>query len=205
MGYGPSSLTLTAAASNGTAPFSYLWSNGATTNSISISPSTAGIHDYSLTITDALTCQTTITKQIIVTDVRCADKKVTVCHTNNKSLCISTNAVAAHLAHGCSLGSCENTPTLSTSSFKIAEQQIDDFMVSGSPNPTKTEFQINITGGDDKQNIVINVFDLLGRKIDTVKSSYASAIALKSNLSPGTYLVEIRNGMNAKTIKLVKQ
>ncbi|MFH6969781.1 heparin lyase I family protein [Flavobacterium sp. FlaQc-28] len=205
LGYGPSSLTLTAAASNGTAPFSYLWSNGATTNSISISPSTAGIHDYSLTITDALTCQTTITKQIIVTDVRCADKKVTVCHTNNKSLCISTNAVAAHLAHGCSLGSCENASTLSNTSFKIAEQQIDDFIVSGSPNPTKTEFQINITGGDDKQNIVINVFDLLGRKIDTVKSSYASAIALKSNLSPGTYLVEIRNGMNAKTIKLVKQ
>ena len=35
LGYGPSSLTLTATPSDGIPPYTYLWSNGATTNTIS--------------------------------------------------------------------------------------------------------------------------------------------------------------------------
>lgn len=205
LGYGPSSLTLNAMPSNGTAPFTYLWSNGATTDNISINPSTSGIHDYSVTITDAKGCATTITKQITVIDISCGAKKVLICHTNNKSLCISVNAVSAHLAHGCRLGSCETTLSLNHTAAKTSEYQSDDFAVNASPNPTKTEFQINITGGDETQAIYINVFDILGRRIDTVKSNYTSSIILKSNFSAGTYLAEISNGTNTKTIKLVKQ
>ncbi|UWY26979.1 heparin lyase I family protein [Flavobacterium sp. TR2] len=205
LGYGPSSLTLSVLPSNGTAPFTYLWSNGATTDTISINPSTPGVHDYSVTITDAKGCYITITKQINVIDISCGAKKIMICHTNNKSLCISTNAVSAHLAHGCHLGSCEATLSLKNTAAKTSESQIDDFIVNASPNPTKTEFQINIMGGDQTQTIYINVFDILGRKIDAVKSNYTSSIMLKSNFSAGTYLAEICNGTNTKTIKLVKQ
>ncbi len=200
LGYGPSSLTLTATPSNGTAPYTYLWSNGETANVISVNPSTAGIHDYNVVITDALGCSVSVTKQITVNDVRCASKKVTVCH-NGKSLCISTNAVAAHLAHGCYLGDCENALTSNNS----ITQQVEDFTVIVSPNPSRTEFQINITGGDETQTLLVNVFDLLGRQINTVKSNYTSSIVLGSKLSPGTYIAEIRNGTNTKTIKLIKQ
>ncbi|MNE43318.1 hypothetical protein D3C80_1374880 [compost metagenome] len=190
---------------NGTAPFTYLWSNGATTDTISINPSTPGVHDYSVTITDTKGCYITITKQIKVIDISCGAKKVLICHTNNKNLCISANAVSAHLAHGCHLGSCEATLSLKNTATKISEHQIDDFIVNASPNPTKTEFQIYIIGGDETQAIYINVFDILGRKIDTVKSNYTSAIILKNNFSAGIYLAEICNGTNTKTIKLVKQ
>ncbi|SFC95134.1 heparin lyase I family protein [Flavobacterium phragmitis] len=200
LGYGPSSLALTATPSNGIAPFTYLWSNGATANTISVSPSTIGIHDYNVVITDALGCSTSTSKQIKVVDVLCASKKVTVCH-NNKSLCISTNAVSAHLAHGCYLGDCQNT----FAKNNMISKQIDDFEAIVSPNPTRTEFQITITGGDETQAILINLFDLSGRKINTVKSNYTSSMILGSNLSPGAYLAEIHNGTNTQTIKLIKQ
>jgi hypothetical protein len=205
LGYGHSSLTLDAMPTNGTAPFTYLWSNGATTDTISINPSTPGVHDYSVTITDAKGCYITITKQINVIDITCGAKKVMICYTNNKSFCISANAVSAHLSHGCHLGSCEATLSLKNTATKISEHQIDDFIVNASPNPTKAEFQINIIGGDETQAIYINVFDILGRKIDTVKSNYTSAIILKNNFSAGIYLAEICNETNTKTIKLVKQ
>ncbi|MGE8343226.1 MAG: heparin lyase I family protein [Flavobacterium sp.] len=200
LGYGPSALTLTATPSKGIAPFTYLWSNGATTNTILVNPSIAGIHDYNVVITDALGCFASTSKQIKVAAIFCAAKKVTVCH-NNKSLCISTNAVSAHLAHGCYLGDCENTFAKSN----IISEQTDDFLAIVAPNPTRTEFQITTTGGDKTQAILINVFDLLGRKINTVKSNYTSSVILGSNLSPGTYLAEIHNGTNTQTIKLIKQ
>ncbi|WDF65443.1 heparin lyase I family protein [Flavobacterium sp. KACC 22763] len=205
LGYGPTSLTLNATPTSGTAPFTYLWSTGATTDAISINLSTLGVHDYSVTITDAKGCYINITKQIKVIDINCNPQKVIVCHTNNKNLCIPANAVPAHLAHGCHLGSCENASLSTNAETKISEQQIDDFIVIASPNPTKTEFQINIAGGDEKQAIYVNVFDMLGRKIETVKSNYTSSIIIKSNFSAGTYLAEVSNGTNRKTIKLIKQ
>ena len=208
LGYGPSSLTLTVTPSNGIAPFTYLWSNGATTNTILVNPSIAGIHDYNVVITDALGCSTSTSKQIKVTDVFCAEQKVKICHIRNpnhdQSLCISNNAVSTHLAHGCYLGECENTLERKMNN-PVITNHVDDVTVIAAPNPTRTEFQITITGGDETQAIFINVFDLLGRKINTVKSNYTSSVVLGSKLSPGTYLAEIRNGTNTQTIKLIKQ
>jgi len=204
LGYGPSSLTLTATPSNGTAPYTYLWNNGATSNNISVNPSTAGIHDYNVVITDALGCSISITKQIIVKDVRCADKKVTICH-NNQSLCVSINAVSAHLAHGCYLGSCANTLGKNAMNTLVPEEEIIDFIAIAAPNPSKTEFQIIINGGDQNQAILITVFDILGRKISAIKSNYSACIVLGNTLNPGVYFVEIHNGANTKTIKLIKQ
>jgi len=47
------------------------------------------------------------TVTVSVIDVRCGDKKdkVFVCH-KDKMICISPNAVPAHLAHGDKLGNC---------------------------------------------------------------------------------------------------
>ncbi|MCD0470389.1 heparin lyase I family protein [Flavobacterium sp. JAS] len=202
LGYGPSSLTLTSLPVNGIAPYTYSWSNGATTQSATVNPSTTGAHNYTVTITDALGCYITIEKQITVIDVRCATDKITICHTSNKSLCIATNDVANHLAHGCYLGSCESTDNLNSTEF---EKLANDFAIIVAPNPTKTVFQLNITGGDTTQTIHITVFDILGRKISTTKSDYGQTITLGSNLLPGIYLAEVTLGYNKRTVKLIKQ
>ncbi|PIF34431.1 putative secreted protein (Por secretion system target) [Flavobacterium sp. 9] len=197
LGYGPSSLTLIATASNGIAPYTYSWNDGATSQNTTVNPSTVGTHNYTVTITDALGCYITLTKQITVIDVRCSGKKITICHTNDKSLCISTNAVASHLAHGCYLGSCHYTDTGNSSPIK-------DFTVIVAPNPTKTAFHLNINGGDNTQEIVVTIFDILGRRLKTLKSDYEQTISIGTDLCPGLYLAEISQGYNKKTVKLIK-
>ena len=204
LGYGPSSLTLTATATNGTAPYSYSWNNGATTASTIVSPSTPGAHNYTLTITDALGCFTTISKEITVEDIRCANGKINICHNNSKSLCISTNAVSAHLTHGCSLGNCNISTLTNRISTVDSKQEINEFTVTVTPNPSKTEFQINVTG-DPAETVIVSVFDMSGRRINFLKANPDQTITTGSKLATGMYLAEIIQGENKKTVKLVKQ
>src|SRR5204863_2393616 len=85
VGYGAQSITLNASA---TGAVSYLWSTGATTQSISVT--TAGA--YSVTAYDANGCaslQTGETETIInVVDARCGNdrKKITLCHVPNGNM-----------------------------------------------------------------------------------------------------------------------
>lgn len=208
LGYGPTSLTLTATPTNGTAPYTYSWSNGNTTASTIINPSSVGTHDYTVTISDALGCSITITKQIVVTNILCADGKVKICHSNSnhdKSLCISANGVSGHLAHGCYLGSCDGKMvSTNKNSAESTEPQIEDFRVAFSPNPTKSEFQLSITG-DPTETVFINIFDITGRKIKSLKAKSGQTIKLGNELNSGIYLAEITQGMNKQTVKLLKQ
>jgi uncharacterized Zn ribbon protein len=82
----------------------YKWSNGASTSTIEVCPKETTT--YTLTVTDANGCSTSI-KTVIVVDVRCGNNpknpKVEMCH-NGNVICVDENAVSAHLAHGDSLG-----------------------------------------------------------------------------------------------------
>ncbi|MEN9909057.1 MAG: hypothetical protein RLZZ540_2206 [Bacteroidota bacterium] len=207
LGYGPSSVTLTAIPVNGTAPYRFLWSNGDTTASTTVSPSTAGAHDYSLTITDALGCSFTITKQITVINILCADGKVKICHSNSnhdKSLCISPNGVSDHLTHGCFLGSCDGKFISTNKDTASTEKEEDEFVVSFSPNPTESEFQISIKG-NPTETVFINIFDITGRIIKSLKTQSGQTINLGNELNSGMYLAEIIQGTNKQTVKLLKQ
>lgn len=90
---------------------------------------------------------------------------------------------------------------LDASSFTA---QTNDFKVIVAPNPTKTEFKINVTG-DSVETIFINIFDVSGRKIDFLKANPSQTITIGGELIAGIYLVEITQGKNKKTVKLIKQ
>lgn len=102
-GYGPMSCATLSASPSG---YSYLWSpGGETTQSITVCPTATTT--YSVTVTDVLGCTGSDDVTVNVVDVACGNNgdKVTVCH-NGRQICVSANAVAAHLAHGDQLGAC---------------------------------------------------------------------------------------------------
>ena len=83
-------------------------------------------------------------------------------------------------------------------------EQSNELNIIVAPNPTQTEFRINVTG-DPAQPVSVLVFDTLGRRIKTIKSNYGQPILLGSDWTPGIYLTEIRQGERKKTVKLIKQ
>ena len=94
-----SCVTITAGeVTGGVLPYTYQWSNGATTSSINVCPTETTM--YVLTVTDANGCVASIEKLVNVIDVNCSNNpknpKVVVCH-NGKTICVDENAVASHL------------------------------------------------------------------------------------------------------------
>lgn len=202
--YGPaSSITLTAQPSGNSGPYNYSWSNGATTQSITVSPSSNTT--YTVTVTDASGCTGTASKEIIVKNINCNNGKVYMCHvTGNSShvntICIDNNAVATHLAAGCSLGECvgsRNAPS-------TIEGEVKDFSIQVLPNPSKNYFTVNIKTSDASP-ISVRVIDVLGRVVEEKTNVTGGSLIFGNKLSAGVYTAEIMQGTNRKVIKLVKQ
>ena len=121
------STELTANGLFGAGDFTYAWSDGQTGATISVNPTEDTV--YEVTATDAAGCTSTAMTTVLVVDVSCSNgngdqDKVVVCH-NGEEICISPNAVQAHLNHGDSIGSCDgpavscDTPPLCDSILKV--------------------------------------------------------------------------------------
>jgi hypothetical protein len=198
--YAPAStLVLQSNVSGGTGPYSYNWSNGATTSSVTVSP--VASTTYSLSVQDQNGCPGSATKTVNVVDISGGNKgdKIVVCH-NGNGVTIATPAVAAHLQHGDMLGSCESNSVTARS----AEVLETDLTVSVLGNPSPNYFDLQIRSKADN-NIRLTVYDNMGRVIET-KSSLPSnqTVRLGSFYHSGIYLVEIVQGAQKQTLKLVK-
>jgi len=115
LGYPPMECATLTASATGQGSLSYLWSNGETTQSITVCDQSSTT--YTVTITDTAGCTATDSVMVTVIDVSCEPNgKVLVCHippgnpANAHTICIGAPAVAAHLAHGCTLGPCTSSP-----------------------------------------------------------------------------------------------
>ena len=180
---------------------------------------------FTATITDAYGCVTTCTTTVHAEDARCfagnsGVAKVTICHKTGSAtnpcvkICVDESAVASHLAHGDFLGNC--TPnclppvyttglgTVTTDAMAEAAP-INDFHVHAYPNPTENQFTIQVDGGSNEKVLVV-VYDAVGRMVKKIeKADNSSQIRFGEDLKVGAYFVEVRQGVNRKTIKLVKQ
>ena len=198
--YAPaSSLTLQANVSGGTGPYTYSWSNGATTSSVTVSPTATT--NFSVNVQDQNGCPGSASKTVNVVDVSGGNKgdKIVVCHKGNQ-LTIGSSGVADHLLHGDMLGSCEAGSVRARPS-DLLETSAVSIKVLGNPSPN--HFDIQIRGNAD--NVRLTVYDNLGRVIET-KSSLSSNQTLRigSSYQTGIYLVEIVQGTHKQTLKLVK-
>ncbi len=157
-GYSPLSCVPLTATSTGTAPFSYLWSTGDTNASITACDTATAT--YVVSVTDSNGCVAADTVTVFVVDVHCGNNnnKVLVCHippgnpANAHAICVSENAVAAHLAHGDVLGACP-VPTCSVSlgndtttcAGNTILLEVDTHYVSVLWSDSSTAFDLSVT------------------------------------------------------------
>ena len=202
--YAPaSSLTLQANVSGGTGPYSYNWSNGATTSSITVSPVAATT--YSVSVQDQNGCpgSGSASKTVNVVNVAGGKNgdKIVICHHSGNTLTIGNGGVADHLLHGDMLGSCESNTSRVRSTI-TGETTALAIRVLGNPSPNYFDIQIQ---GNTETNLRLTVYDNLGRVIER-KSSLPSnqIVRIGGSYHSGIYLVEIVQGTYKQTFKLVK-
>ncbi len=200
-GYTPMACaTLNGSASGGNGPYSYRWSNGATTASISVCPATTTT--YTLTVTDAAGCIVTDQATVNVTDVSCGNNKtkVLVCH-NGHMICIAASAVPAHLAHGCSLGNC-------TAAGNTGARVAGPATLQTTPNPftenTTIEFTLPQAG-----TYSLEIYDLKGALVQKLEAGSATANERRSvevngsKWAKGIYIARLITETEVVTTKLM--
>ncbi|MCP2043021.1 T9SS type A sorting domain-containing protein [Pontibacter sp. HSC-36F09] len=200
IGYNKSFACATLTASSASA-ISFLWSNGATTQSIEVCPTATTV--YTVTITDQYGCTSSDEVTVFVQDVRCGNKmdKVVVCH-NGKPICIAPQAVQAHLDHGDVLGDCSEI-----SSGRL-NQKAEGASVAVFPNPMVDRSQLRVvakTQGD----ISIDILDMNGKVVRKLHNGIVNEgqelnFDLKRNIGPNNiYIGRVVTEFGVQTFKIM--
>lgn len=210
-GYTPLSCAdLSGSASGGCAEYSFSWSgSGLGTiqgEDITVCPSLSS--DYTLTVTDQNGCSESDAVNVCVVDVICfagnsQNQKVEICHApqgnlgNAQTICVNESAVAAHLAHGCSLGACNEQGACSTSAARYIpsehpEKMIFDVLVSPNPFGDRLEIEVNISESGMYEIELMNAYGKVVRLV--YKGSLKSTVLNKfqvgtQDLSKGIYFL----------------
>nr|WP_314897850.1 LamG-like jellyroll fold domain-containing protein [uncultured Flavobacterium sp.] len=196
IGYGPTSLSITATPAGGTAPYTYIWSTNQTAQTISASA--AGT--YSVQITDAKGCQTATAIVIKTINVQCGNSndKVMVCH-NGHEICVSSNAVQSHLDHGDKLGSCNTVSRVSKTSSK--ENTVEGVTVY--PNPVTN--LLNVKVSEVHSGATLELYNALGMKVQSQALTSTSEVMSLDRLPSGIYFLNITNGNEITVKKIIKE
>jgi hypothetical protein len=154
------------------------------------------------------------------TDVYCdkesKDKKVYVCH-NGNTICVNLHALLSHLKHGDKLGKCTvtgkitkttmqdlNVPETFSKTLKSNILNLEPFKVIMAANPTSVDFRIKVESSSNEM-INIRVFDAVGRVMANIKGVHENSFqSFGRNYKAGNYFAEVVQGINRKTIKLIK-
>lgn len=197
VGYGPSSLNITASPSGGTAPFSYVWNSGQASQTIAVSQ--AGI--YSVLIIDAKSCQTTVTIEIKMINVQCGNSgdKVMVCH-NGQEICVSSTAVQSHLNHGDKLGTCVSTTNKEVSDKTLISTNTTSGNITVYPNPVSSVVYVNLN--EVHTGATLELYNVLGTKIRIQEIKDKIQSMSMEGVSSGNYLLHILNG-NDRIVKYI--
>ena len=216
IGYGPTSVTLAAEISGGTAPYTYKWTvgsnagQGINTTTYTVSPKTTTT--YYLNVTDAYGCTVaSVLKTIKVVDVRCGTKndKVIMCVPQKRGFatsCIAVNNVDDYLANGAYLGACQTAAVTSNTkeSGNGGISNKGELQVKALPNPSTHQFTL-ITETASQQMLTIKVSDAAGRIIEKRSQVVPnSTLTIGAGYRPGVYFVELMQGKDQVILKLIK-
>jgi hypothetical protein len=221
LGYGPQSVTAT----SNQAGTTFQWFRQGTPDVMvgtgaTFTPTTAGSY-YVVGTNGQCTASTEGTAaEIRVIDIRCGTNKVYVCHKQNgengngtigdnaHSLCVSVNAVPAHLAHGDCLGECpevQGRPGAGTVANQPASELItDEPSLTVYPNPSRGQVQVNLTTANPKAQIY--VINSKGTVVE--KRTAGNVRSLSFDLKKygvGVYMVKVVNGNTEQISKVIVQ
>ena len=212
-GYDPMSCAdIGAHAFGGCPEYSYQWSDGSDlTATTTVCPTTSTV--YTMTVTDANGCQATDDVNICVIDVICYagnsdNQKVQMCHNyganNPHTICVSADAVPAHLAHGDALGSCDevnNCGPVSSgmiihdgSHLDVQKHDLELF-----PNPTTDV--INIMFDADLESVSYTIVDALGKTVGSGEVSKEKSSVDVSSFESGVYYFKGENHLPVIFVK----
>jgi hypothetical protein len=71
-------------------------------------------------------------------------------------------------------------------------------------NPTPYQFTLFVEG-NSKEKVKLSIYDNQGRLVQQIEKGYGQSIRFGEDFKTGTYIVEVRQGINRKVIKLLKQ
>jgi hypothetical protein len=186
-----------------------IWSTGAKTASIKVCPTVTTT--YTLRVTDAGGCFQTDNVVVTAVDITCAKNSVYVCHYNAvtnscSTLCVKTNDVKMHLAHGDYLGTCSNTVSFAKNIDPSVIENNDTFLLY--PNPTTGSFMVEVCKNDSIEGARLQVANVFGQIIYSTKAfkiegCIKETIELNNALPNGTYFIKLIIGENVETKKLI--
>lgn len=197
LGYGPTSLTISAIPAGGGSPYTYQWSSGQITKSVSVT--VAGT--YSVIVKDANSCSAPASILIKTIDVRCGNdsSKVMVCH-NGKVICIDRTSVQDHINHGDRLNSCDTTARVADTSLNGTGAQ---GYVNIYPNPAFEILKVQV--GKLEAGATAQLYDRVGMLVRSVKLVDRTQVVSVKDLTRGIYIVIVRNGDQVTTRKILVQ
>ena len=85
------------------------------------------------------------------------------------------------------------------------EVKVSALELSAWPNPSQSVFQIRVRSTDPVSKISVRITDMTGRVITARQVSSVQVITAGSNFIAGMYIVEVMQGDQRKSMKLVKQ
>ncbi len=139
-------------------------------------------------------------------------KKILIVHIpsgnpeNAHEICISYNALNAHLAHGDVVGSkigCDNTAARSVVDISYDLEETD-FEVKTWPNPTDRYFNLELKTTNRIDKVDIYVFDITNKLVHVDKFESNQQYQFGNRLQSGIYFVKLSQANNTKTIRVIK-
>ncbi|SKB36708.1 family 10 glycosylhydrolase [Daejeonella lutea] len=177
LGYGAQTLQLTASDSTATSGTTYSWSpatglSSTTGSTVTFTPSQAGTYTFLVEARSEFGCIAVKSVIIEVIDVRCGDKVLVYKTAGNSGkcvqLCVSANAVPAHLANGSSLGKCAEGTTIIDSVEDYVADNNEVSVIKGYPNPFTSQFTLTFKLEKKQNNVTLDIFDLAGNRLKRV-------------------------------------
>ncbi|MCZ2460244.1 MAG: T9SS type A sorting domain-containing protein, partial [Chitinophagales bacterium] len=87
---------------------------------------------------------------------------------------------------------------------KQAALEVEDLKATAYPNPTQNYFNLKVSSSRN-ENVQIKVFDMAGKLLIVMNGSVGETYRFGERFTSGTYVVEVRQGDQRITTKVVKQ